>query len=159
MLAEQWWLVPQNSYSCHNDLNIYSEWKDHFLCGWRTRWPTCLMIWGGFIDSERLPTTSENSKGRSFSQGRRRCSYLYMTSCQAGGCTWGDTCISGRSRCPRSCAGSLRCRGCKSLRVTYREKRTWSAPSWRDWSVCLCVLDVVLILYFLTSVTELKNCR
>lgn len=58
----------------------------------------------------------------SHSWGGRRCSHLYTTSCQAGGCTWGDTCISGRSPCPRSCAGSLRCHGCKSLRVTCSHK-------------------------------------
>lgn len=43
-------------------------------------------------------------------------SYPCRTSCRAGGCTWGDTCISGRSLCPRRCADSLRCHGYTSLR-------------------------------------------
>lgn len=41
--------------------------------------------------------------------------YLHRTSCQAAECTWRDTCIWGRSPCPRRCAGSLRCRGYRSL--------------------------------------------
>lgn len=49
--------------------------------------------------------------------GYKQCAYLNTTSCQVGGCTWGDTCILGRSPCPRRCAGSLRCHGYKLLQL------------------------------------------
>lgn len=44
-------------------------------------------------------------------------SYLNRPSCRVVGCTWGDTCISGRSPCPRRCADSPRCHGYTSLRL------------------------------------------
>lgn len=44
-------------------------------------------------------------------------SYLNKPSCQVVGCTWGDTCISGRSPCPRRCADSPRCHGYTLLRL------------------------------------------
>lgn len=99
------------------------------------------------MNKTSFPTNTENARDApshlhivSRSWGCRRCSHLYTTSCQAGGCTWGDTCISGRSPCPRSCAGSLRCHGCKSLRVTCSHKhRNKEISAALEELICVCV--------------------
>lgn len=64
-------------------------------------------------------------------------SYRYRTSCRVGGCTWGDTCISGRSLCPHRCADSLRCHGYMSLPVQHNIIALFAGGN--RWRVGVCV--------------------